>query len=276
MAQFSEKEEHLRITVSKIHKVIKHTLATAGIVTLLSSCSYPLGAIKPEQAVPFKISEEWKPTEKEIRKVQRVPLPFQETENPFFDNTTLGELINYALAHNPDTQLAWAQTRTAASEFGLSRKEFFPTIDVGGNFTGARQAYTITSDLITEQYVSTWTAEAAASFTLFDFGSRYSNTESALQALFATAWTYNQELQNTIQMVTNDYYDYLYQEANQHADEQNVRDAKIIYEAAEKKIEHRSKRRIGCFTSQDSIITKSGGVGNAKTSSNYLFCSISL
>ena len=41
---------------------------------------------------------------------------------------TLGDLIDLAEAHNPETRLAWEQALSRADAYGVARSELYPTL----------------------------------------------------------------------------------------------------------------------------------------------------
>jgi outer membrane protein TolC len=69
-------------------------------------------------------------------------------------------------------------------------------------------------------------------YTLFDFGQRTSQAIAAREALYMADWSHNQQIQAIIQIVMNDYYDYIYQMKVQRSIEANLEIAKISLDAA--------------------------------------------
>lgn len=186
--------------------------------------------------MPSALGQKWNPPKKAQKMASRINAP--ETIDPaiFEGSISLAQSIDFALQNNPNTSISWAQLQGAIANLGLARRDYFPTIDISGNVTRTRDGFTFPPDILIIQWLTSWGPRLDVSYTLWDFGARFAKSESALQALFAMAWSYNQEIQNIVQNITNDYYDNLYQKATLANDKQDVEDALVVLEAAEKKL----------------------------------------
>lgn len=207
------------------------------ILALLGvSCSYPFASISSKGIMPSSLGKNWAPPPRALKSIKKINSP--ETIDPaiFEGDLSLADSINFALTNNPDTSISWSQLQAAIAQLGLARADSFPTIDVSGDVTRMRNGFTFPPNVLINQWTTSWGPELNVTYTLWDFGTRAKKSESALQALFAMGWSYNQEIQKLVQTITNDYYDNLYQKASLANDYQNVQDALLILEAAEKKL----------------------------------------
>lgn len=186
--------------------------------------------------MPSSLGSPWVPPKRAYKSQEKIQSP--ETVDPQIANGTisLAESIDFALKNNPNTSISWAQLQASIAELGLAREEFFPKIGMAADVTRTRRGFTFPPDGFINQWLTSWGPQLTVNYTLWDFGTRAARSESALQALFAMAWSYNQQIQTLVQTITNDYYNNLYQKAALANDEQDIKDALLVLEAAEKKL----------------------------------------
>lgn len=228
----------LKYVAKKTQRIFTKSIQISLVSMTCFSCSYPFIANKPREILNNSPAETWIPPKREIKKNQKVPLDFKEYDLNLLEGYVgLGEIIDFSLRNNPSTEYYWYDALEKSALLGVSRADFYPKIDVSGAFSRTRQPYFFSADQLAALYLSTWSATADISYTILDFGTRFANTEAALQTLLAASWAYNQNLQTIIQELSSDYYDYLYQIASEDAFEQDVADAAVSLEAAEKKLQ---------------------------------------
>src|SRR5207244_11357432 len=65
--------------------------------------------------------------ERQLARVAKFPDTPEFSINPS-TNYSLGELIDLAETHNPETRFAWQRARAQAATLGLARSELYPTL----------------------------------------------------------------------------------------------------------------------------------------------------
>lgn len=187
-------------------------------------------------------------------------------------------LIDIALENNPATQASWYGARAAAYGLRASTAAYYPTIDLvgsissvnttvggrggGGNITttaggtaiaGGNAAGTITngtnsptpgrngSGVCQDNLFS----KIVINYLLLDFGGRDAQVELARQMLYAADWQHNRTVQQVLITVITAYTAFLGNEALAAASEQNLQDALVALEAAQK------MQRAGLATNTD-------------------------
>jgi outer membrane protein len=150
---------------------------------------------------------------------------------------SLAELLDIGLQNNPTTKQTWAQARAAAGSFGQSLSSYYPNIKFNGTYTRQRFSAFSIIDIgpVVMQYATEATPDIQVTYTLLDFGVRSSAAEAARQALYYADWTHNQQVQNVLQIILHDYYNYLYQKALYRNTEVNVEHAQATLDAANQK-----------------------------------------
>ncbi len=186
--------------------------------------------------MPQELGETWSPPKKSQKTAAKYSAPITIDPEIFQGEISLASAISFALINNPQTSLSWAQLQGSIAELGLARKDWFPSIEISENISRNRTGFTFPPDILITQWLTTWGPQLDVNYTLWDFGARAAKSESALQALFSTAWSYNQEIQSVMRTITASYYQNLYQKATLTNDELNVQDALLILESAEKKL----------------------------------------
>ena len=202
---------------------------------IFCGCTYPFAFLTNDEVLPKSLGSVWKPPEK-IKKIQRLqysePIDLDILEGPL----ALAQVVDFSLTNNPNTALNWADVQGAIADLSLARKDYYPTIDLTTGVARVRAASPFSVQAAVSTWITAWSSTADISYTLWDFGARFAESETALRMLFAVAYAYNQELQTTIQSVTNDYYDNLYQKAVYKDRALDVCDASLVLESAEKKL----------------------------------------
>jgi outer membrane protein len=167
---------------------------------------------------------------------------------------SLAELLDIALQNNPSTKQTWAMARASAAEYGVSLSPFFPSVQFSSFYFRQRAGFPVTgvptatvgapttlstgggaANTITESYFTEGGPDVVLSYTLFDFGQRTAASLAAREALYYADLTHNQQIQNVLQTVMSDYYNYLYQLAVLRADKANLENAEMALDAANEK-----------------------------------------
>lgn len=196
------------------------------------------GANDPFAYAPRRSDSVWHPPAKAEKRLPiREDLEKEGEDYTAFSKEaplTLAEIIDIALARNPDTKQSWAAARVSAAEYGQSLQNYFLLAEGSGNYTRTRFADFQGRDrnII---YETQYGAELELTYTILDFGQTRMTSEAALQSLFNADWSHNSQVQLTIQELMNDYYNYLYQKELLFAAEQDVINAKVSLDSTEEK-----------------------------------------
>ncbi len=147
------------------------------------------------------------------------------------EELSLAELIDIGLQNNPATKETWAQARAAAGEYGQSLSPYYPNFEFDGSYTRLRATFDVPGP-IAPYYETIAKPELRVCYTLLDFGQRSSAAEGARQALYYADLMHNQQLQALLQLIMNDYYNYLYQLENLQGIQLNFENAQESLAAA--------------------------------------------
>src|SRR6185369_10043572 len=119
-----------------------------------------------QNAPPFPERQWLGPGEQQIKRdAQR----FQDSK-PGIDGAkiySLGELIDFAQSHNPETRFAWERARAQAASLGVVRSELYPTLAaVALSFTERDDI--LAGSTFVRQSIETIRAGFELSYTIFD------------------------------------------------------------------------------------------------------------
>ncbi|MFI4919867.1 MAG: TolC family protein [Legionellales bacterium] len=150
---------------------------------------------------------------------------------------TLPELIDLAQSANPDTRLAWEQSKQAAYAVGLTKASYLPQISavvLGGQqhtpLPGPQTlfpsgSFTLDTAEVLPSLVIKWL--------LFDFGKRGSMVKTAKQLSFAANVEFTGAHQKLIFEVSKAYFVLDAQRAQLHVAETALKNTKFLQDAAE-------------------------------------------
>lgn len=184
---------------------------------------------------PSTYHEEWSVPEWEKSTV----LPdkkWQEIRNDPYDTSkplTPAQLIDIALANNPDTQKMWNDARAAEARMRQAKGAYAPRINAVSQLT--RQRVGSTNEYYNNDYLQ-FGPQLQATYLLFDLGGRDGTVEAATQNLLATNFQFNRSLQDLIFNVADAYYTLYSAHALVEAAEADVRDTKTSFDAATAKL----------------------------------------
>jgi outer membrane protein len=171
----------------------------------------------------------------------------------------MAELVDIALQNNPSTKQTWAMARAAAAKYGQSLSPFYPSVAFEGSYLRIKGSTVATGPQASQPggapsqtgqatqsgvvvvpglssptpfYLTQVGPDVALAYTLFDFGQRSSAALAAREALYYADMNHNQRIQTVIQMVMDDAYDYLYQQALLRSNQANLENAQMSLDAA--------------------------------------------
>lgn len=148
---------------------------------------------------------------------------------------TLPELTDYALSHNPNTALAWAQVQSAAANVGITRSAYWPTVDVTADVsrTTPVSADDDNDDDFGCSSDDKFCGAVTINYLLWDFGATRASVKSANYQLLANQFTRNSILQSTILQVDQAYYQLLGEQELLNANQVSVQEAKKSLDVAQ-------------------------------------------
>jgi hypothetical protein len=131
--------------------------------------------------------------------------------NPGIDGAkiySLGELIDFAQSHNPETRFAWERARAQAAALGVARSELYPTLAAVALSLTERDDILAGSTFV-RQSIETIRVAFDVNYTLLDFGARAGRIDAAKAELLGANFAFNDTHRNIIFRVEKAYYELL-------------------------------------------------------------------
>lgn len=222
-------------------------LSSLSLSLCLTSCGDYRGASESFSYAPLTADSLWVPP----KSIRREPINFENVDSYEIKDKklSLAEVIDIALYNNPTTQGTWAEARQAAASYGQSLQNYYVLSNLTSDYSNYQEA--LFTSLNTTNSVTnlnnantrdhtrgpntfhgiTYGAQLNLSYTILDFGQTRATSQAALQALYQADFTHNEQLQSTVNLIMNDYYTYLSQEAQVRAAEQDVVNAQVSLDA---------------------------------------------
>jgi len=148
---------------------------------------------------------------------------------------SLGELIDFAQSHNPETRFAWERARAQAAVLGVARSELYPTLAaVALSFTERDDI--LAGSTFVRQSVETIRVAFEVNYTLFDFGARAGRIDAAKAELLAANFAFNDTHRKIIFTVEKAYYELLNTSGQVIAAQTSLTNAKTAQQAAEDRL----------------------------------------
>jgi len=200
-------------------------------VVLLSGCA----ATAPHPGVSEAPAQPWTPPANVVPPPAPVAATKLELPAGYTPGSpiTLSQIVDIALANNPDTRTAWLQARAAEADLGSARSDYLPEVDLNASVVTSRDGGTSFGPSI------------AVSYLLFDFGGRDAFVEQARQALINADFLHNQAIQDVVLRTQTAYYSYLDAKALLAAQEATIKERQTLLDAAE------ARHRAGVATIAD-------------------------
>jgi outer membrane protein len=172
------------------------------------------------------------------------PIP-RTVQKDFSQPLTLAEAVDLALSNNQKVKGAWADIKVQAGTLGQVYATYLPTINGSTNWTNDNLHY---SD---QRYKSTdtnrYTAQASATWRIFDFGGRSANRDAAENVLAAALATYDATLQEALAEVIQAYFDAMTADASLKA---KIKDEEVAQSTLHSAIEREAK---GVISQSDTL-----------------------
>ncbi len=167
---------------------------------------------------------------------------------PFRKPQSLAALTAYALAHNPQTRVAWENLRASAAGIGVADAAFLPSLSLSAN---AVRSQSNTTAGFRIPVLNSSSESLSLTWVLYEFGLRAAQRDNALAQLYLSGFQNNQALNQVALTVTQNYYQVIGQKALVQSYRQTVREDRANLDAA------RLKQRSGMATIADVLQAKS-------------------
>jgi outer membrane protein len=135
---------------------------------------------------------------------------------------TISELVDTALANNPETKKTWANAKIAAANVGVERSTYFPSLDLDLSATKGKEFKYINGPSTSYKELE---ADLTLSWLLFDFGERCARVASAKSALLAANWQADFTIQRVVLDVLENAYEVLHAQETLKANLLSLEDA---------------------------------------------------
>ena len=184
---------------------------------LISSCQ----ALAGETADPFG-TDSMLPPKPALRMNSAAGDPC--TGQPLDHALNLQEIVNFALCNNPQTRVAWANSRVQAAQIGVGKSAYLPTVSLNA----ADNRTSGTNPGVDQRSVG-----VTFSYLLYDFGSRSASLENSRQLLAAAIATQDSTVQSVFLAAVQDYYQVQADSAALDSAQESERAARESFDAAE-------------------------------------------
>jgi outer membrane protein len=150
---------------------------------------------------------------------------------------SLGELVDLAESHNPETRVAWEHARAQAAALGIARSELFPILAAAAA-TGVHRDQVYFTDQFFRQTIGHYQAELHLNYTVFDFGARAGRIDAAKAESLAANFAFNDTHRTIIYQVEQAYYQLLNASGQEDAARASLANAQAVQEAAEQRLKN--------------------------------------
>jgi multidrug efflux system outer membrane protein len=149
--------------------IFVRTAVLAALAATLSGCFVSsVNPQKPELPLPQALPAEAAAT-------TQLPNPWWT----LFNDETLNQLVDEALAHNPDVAIAAARVMQARSLLGIANADRLPSLDVQGQASRSKDSLYVNSIPGVDRYHTLYTVQGAAAFEIDLWGKYLRASQSA-------------------------------------------------------------------------------------------------
>ncbi len=142
---------------------------------------------------------------------------------------SLAALTAYALAHNPQSRVAWENLRAAAAGVGVADSAYLPSLSLSAN---AVRSQSNTTAGFSIPVLNSSSESLSLTWTLFEFGLRAAQKDNALAQLYLSGLENNQALSEVALSVTQNYYQLIGEQALVESYRQTLREDSANLDAA--------------------------------------------
>jgi outer membrane protein len=134
-------------------------------------------------------------------------LPVNDVSSPLtLHPASLAAMTDYALAHRPATQAAWAAAQADAAAVNINRAALMPVLTAGADASLHRDGKPGDGDATAGQVVRSLAPALSLNWVLFDFGARAKAVEAARAQALATRLQSDRVLQTVVNEVQQAYF----------------------------------------------------------------------
>jgi outer membrane protein len=148
---------------------------------------------------------------------------------------SLADLIDLAEAHNPETRVAWQNSRAEAAALGISRSELYPTLSAVA-LSGVARSDAGTGSGFYRQTMPDSQLTLNLNYVILDFGARGGRIDAATARLLETNFGFNDVHRQLIYKVQQAYYRLLNASAQETAAQASLANAEAVQQAAEERL----------------------------------------
>jgi len=152
-------------------------------------------------------------------------------------NYSLGELVDLAETHNPETRLAWERARAQAATMGLARSELYPTLAATA-LAQLTRGNAFFGTAFYQQNIAELDGGLELSYTVLDFGARAGRISAAKAQLLAANSSFNDSHRQVIYRVEQAYYQLLNSFGQLAAAQASLTNAQTVQQAAEDRLQN--------------------------------------
>ena len=152
-------------------------------------------------------------------------------------NYSLGDLIDLAETHNPETRFAWERARAQAATLGLARSELYPTLAATA-LSQLTRGDVFFGGSFYRHTIEELEGRLALSYTVFDFGARAGRINAAKAQLLAANSSFNDAHRQVIYQVEQAYYQLLNSVGQRAAAQASLTNAQTVQQAAEERLQN--------------------------------------
>src|ERR1700733_480251 len=150
---------------------------------------------------------------------------------------TLGELIDRAEQHNPETRKAWDEAKSKADELGIAKSALYPTLSAVVLAVSLRQA-TLIGEYFHRQTEGIFEPVLHVEYLVFDVGGRSGEIDIATANLLASDFAFNDTHRRIIFQVAEAYYRLLNVQGQRQAAESSLENARAVEQDAKARLEN--------------------------------------
>jgi outer membrane protein len=140
---------------------------------------------------------------------------------------TLDSALQMALDNNPTIIQARQRINAQNAVLGQQMAAYYPTISVN-NFYRTGTEVNTTSSISTKGAFDTYSSQASANMTLYNFGKREGTVQAARETVDATAFNYTATVNSVVLSVKQAYYGYLQAKAIVKVNEDTVDERQLV------------------------------------------------
>jgi outer membrane protein TolC len=218
-------------------------------VLLAALCA---GCVNVDEQTAATPREYWQPVKNAVPEEPLslpAPLPGADGAQVAAKNElALAELVDIALANNPQTRQAWYGAKSAAARLGETNSTYYPQVTVGAEIERSKVrnvGFNGQSFGAGTTYSTFYGPSIEITYLLWNFGKDYAATEAARQTLYAANYLYNQQIQDVILATQLAYFNYNAAQGFVDAAQATLNDANTSYKAANARL------NAGLGTTQD-------------------------